>query len=319
LSELVDTMNLRSVADWSMGELMSAREVDDERLLRFAIWGELQASPGPDAVRPSTLQQLELYRGQRGIWVNKARTQNIADDGIGVTVALAHTGTVYDDDMSDEGIIYRYPRTNMPGRDRNEIDATKNARRLGIPVFVIASSPESSSVRRVRLGWVAEWDDATGQFLVMFGEEPKAVDVDPADDEPFSALEPHSQRLRLTTQRSGQAQFHFGVFMRYGPACSLCRFDVREALDAPHIVPVKNRGTNDARNGLVMCATHHRAFDAHLFGIEPGSLRIRFATDGPDARRLGVSVADLAGLRKRPHPAALEWRWEYWKEHAHAS
>ena len=119
---------------------MSSRAVDDERMLRFTIWGGMQASPGPSAVSPSTLQQLELYKGQRGIWVNKERTRDVTEDGVGVTVALAHTGTVYDDDMSDEGIIYSYPKTNMPGRDRNEIEATKNASRLGIPVFVVARS-----------------------------------------------------------------------------------------------------------------------------------------------------------------------------------
>jgi hypothetical protein len=295
---------------------MSSHAIDDERLLRFAIWGELQGSPGTDDVEPSTLQRLDLYRGQRGIWVNKARTGAITDDGVGVTVSLAHTGTVYDDDLSDEGIIYRYPRTGMPGRDKNEIEATKAASRLGVPVFVIASSPNSASRRRVRLGWVAEWDDRTGQFLVMFGEQPRVVDVAPEEDEPFIALEPQARRMSLTARRTGQAQFHFGVFMRYGPRCAMCHMDVREVLDTPHLVPVANRGTNDPRNGLVMCATHHRAFDAHLFGIEPSSLRVSFSSDGLDARRLGIAVTDLTGLGRKPHPDAVSWRWDYW--HAHA-
>ena len=151
---------------------MNSRAVDDERLHRFTIWGELQADSGTGAVAPATLQRLGLYKGQRGIWVNKARTADLTGDGVGMAVRMAHTGTVYDDDLSDEGMIYRYPRTGMPGRDKNEIEATKAASRLGIPIFVIASSPESSSLAQVRLGWVAEWDDLTEQFLVMFGDEP---------------------------------------------------------------------------------------------------------------------------------------------------
>ena len=298
---------------------MSTRAVDDERLLRFATWGELQADPGTSAVAPSTLQRLGLYKGQRGIWVNKERTADVTDDGVGVTVSIVHTGTVYDDDLSDEGIIYRYPRTGMPGRDKNEIAATKAASRLGIPVFVIATSPQSSTLRRVRLGWVAEWDDRTEQFLVMFGEEPRQVDVAPDEDEPFSAIEAQTKRLTLTARRAGQAQFHFGVFMRYGPRCAVCTLDVPQVLDTPHVVPIAARGTNDPRNGLVMCATHHRAYDSHLFGIEPESLRIRFASKGPDAKRLGIAVSDLAGLGKRPHPDAVEWRWEYWHKHARVS
>ena len=150
-------------------------------------------------------------------------------------------------------------------RDRGH----KAARRLGIPIFVIAKSPESSSLRRVRLGWVAEWDDRTEQFLVMFGEEPRQVDIVPDEDEPFSAIEGQSKRLTLTARRAGQARFHFGVFMRYGPSCAVCSLDVPQVLDTPHVVPVAARGTNDPRNGLVMCATHHRAFDSHLLGLNP--------------------------------------------------
>jgi putative restriction endonuclease len=71
---------------------MSQRAVDDERALRFALWGGLQANDGQDAVAPSTLKQLRIYGGARGIWVDKVRTQGISDDGAGVTVALLHTG-----------------------------------------------------------------------------------------------------------------------------------------------------------------------------------------------------------------------------------
>lgn len=295
---------------------MTLRAADDERLLRFARWGELQAKAGPDAVEPALLQRLGLYKGGRGIWVDKQRTQDVCDDGMGVAVTILHTGTVYDDDLSDDGIIYRYPRTGMPGRDENEIAATKNAARFVIPIFIVAASPVSSALRKVRLGWVAEWDDRTGEFLVVFGEEPPQVSSSPEDDAPFVAIEAQRKRLSVAVQRTGQARFHFGVFKRYGPECALCRIDVREVLDTPHLVPVASRGTNDPRNGLVMCATHHRAFDAHLFGIEPESLQIRFTTQGPDARRMGVVVSDLTGMDKHPHVEALVWRWGFWREHA---
>ena len=297
-----------------MGDRMSSLTVDDERALRFALWGRLQAQDGPDSVAPTLLREWRLYSGQRGIWVDKERTRDILDDGQGVTVAIVHTGTAYDDDLSDDGIIYRYPRTGTPTRDEGEIAATKNAGRHGVPIFVIAASPTSPTLRQIRLGWVAEWDDRTGQFLVVFGEEPPQASVATEDEAPFSVLESRQRRLSMTTQRLGQARFHFGVMLRYGPACALCRIDVREVLDTPHLVPVAKHGTNDPRNGLVMCATHHRAFDAHLFGIEPDSLRICYTRDGPDARRLGAVAGDLTALGKRPHPDALVWRWEYWRE-----
>ena len=296
---------------------MSQRAVDDERALRFALWGELQANDGPDALPPAVLQQLRVYGGARGIWVDKARTHGISGDGAGVTVALLNTGAFYDDDLSDDGVIYHYPRTETSGWDAAQIAATKNAARLGIPVFVISRSLTHRDLRQVRLGWVEDWDDNAGQFLVVFGEEPRPIQQRVEEEAPFLAIAPPGKKMRSIAQRMGQARFRFDVLRRYGPTCALCEIRVLDVLDTPHVIPVANHGTNDARNGLVMCATHHRAFDAHLFGIEPGSLAIRYAPGGPDARGLRVAVGDIAGLGKAPHPEALIWRWDCWREHAH--
>ncbi len=76
---------------------MSVRGVDDERALRFALWGSLQGESEAQAVAPRILHEMGVYRPQRGIWVDKERTKGITDDGLGVTVAILHTGTAYDD------------------------------------------------------------------------------------------------------------------------------------------------------------------------------------------------------------------------------
>jgi putative restriction endonuclease len=183
-------------------------------------------------------------------------------------------------------------------------------------VFVIARSATHPGLRKVRLGWVEEWDDNTGQFLVVFGSEPPLAKPLPDDETPFSAMETAAKGVRMSVQRMGQARFRFDVLRRYGPACALCEIGVLDVLDTPHVVPVADRGTNDPRNGLVMCATHHRAFDAHLFGIEPDSLDVRYPAKGPDAKSLRIVVGNLAGLGTTPHPDALIWRWDYWRERA---
>jgi len=143
------TQSLQS-AGTKTGAHMNQRAIDDERALRFALWGELQAHGGPDSVLPRTLQQLRVYGGARGIWVDKVRTRDISDDGAGVTVALLHTGTVYDDDLSDDGVIYHYPSTETSGWDHAQVAATKNAARLRVPVFVISRSASHRDLREVR-------------------------------------------------------------------------------------------------------------------------------------------------------------------------
>ncbi len=136
-------------------------------------------------------------------------------------------------DLSDDCIEYRYPQTGMKGRDQAEIAATKNASHLGVPIFVVAASPTSASLRRVRLGWVANWDDRAAHFLVVFGEQPPGVSVSPDGEAPFSVHEAQPRRLGLASLRSGQTRFHFRVILRYGLACALCKIDVREVLDTP--------------------------------------------------------------------------------------
>ncbi len=59
-----------------------------------------------------------MYGGAQGIWVDKARTGKLAENGNGVTVSLTHSGKSYPDDWSEDGVIYHYPDTHRPpGRD----------------------------------------------------------------------------------------------------------------------------------------------------------------------------------------------------------
>jgi hypothetical protein len=77
-------------------------------------------------------------------------------------------------------------------------------------------------------------------------------------------------------------------------------------------VSKRDRGSDDPRNGLVLCALHHRAFDAELFGIEPQSLAIRYRDEGPSATELRITKSDLGALRLKPHQEAIAARWRSW-------
>jgi putative restriction endonuclease len=88
-----------------------------------------------------------------------------------------------------------------------------------------------------------------------------------------------------------------------------CRF----ALDAAHLRPKEDDGSDDPRNGLVFCPTHHRAFDSGLFAIEPVTLRLACREGGPDAARLGIKRPAIDPLARAPHPDAVRWRWDRWR------
>lgn len=286
----------------------------EERAHRLGLWAALIAEGETRGVAPRRLRELGIYGGAQGIWVDKVRTQAIHHAG--VTVAVLHTGSSYADDLYDDGVRYHYPTTGRAaGRDAAEVDSTKAAKRLQLPVFVISYPSPGSSVRNVNLAWIEAWDDAERQFLITYGEQPPPATpgVDELDAQPFELTEKRAKSQALTNIRQGQHRFKFKVFQAYGARCAVCDLDVETLLDAAHLREYRDDGTNDRRNGLVLCSIHHRAFDAALFGIEPGTLALVPRNSGPTAKNLRITRTTLSHLQRKPHAAAIDWRWKIWK------
>ena len=150
-------------------------------------------------------------------------------------------------------------------------------------------------------------------FLITFDPmAPNHLIHDTVDDnEPFSMVEPKGKTSKnQVIARPGQQRFRFRVKRRYGNSCLLCDVRVSELLDAAHIRPKKNQGSDDPRNGLLLCSLHHRAFDAQMFGIEPSNYSIRYRKVGPTKSELKIDVDDLSNVPNKPHPEALAWLWE---------
>jgi putative restriction endonuclease len=261
------------------------------------------------------LRELRIYGGYQGIWVDREKTEGLANSGLGVTTGLLHTGVHYPDDLSETGIIYHYPQTNRPpSRDEGEIEATKAAYTLSLPVFVITKPFPNSTTRDVNLGWIEGWDDNLQVFRISFvSEEPAELLAQPEDESPFSPQEETSNSTTITKTRPGQQRFSFRVFQRYGEKCAVCDLDLPELLDAAHLIPKKHNGTDDPRNGIVLCSLHHRALDAGLFWIDPDTLRICYRENGPDAAALRITRSDLSHLHQLPHPTALKWLKDNWE------
>jgi putative restriction endonuclease len=288
--------------------------VDEERQARLDAWAEvspLSTSGTLDAaaVNAARAGGLRLFYGGRGIWTDKARTSSLADDG--VTVGVLHTGRSYADDLLPDGIVYHYPRSDTPGRDAQEVNATKAARELEMPLFVVVQ-PDSTSRRVVHLGWVEDSDDEGELFLITFGEVPipPLPSRQDEDEAPFELERTDGVRRRTaSTARPGQHRFSFRVFRRYGIGCAVCDVSVMGLLDAAHLRAYRDRGSDDPRNGLVLCATHHRAYDKRLFAIDPKTRKLVFRDTRIGASELGITRTSITHLRAQPHYEALAWCW----------
>jgi putative restriction endonuclease len=75
------------------------------------------------------------------------------------------------------------------------------------------------------------------------------------------------QVLQTFTRKVRDARFRRNVLHAYSHRCCLCGLQL-DLLDAAHIIPVEHeKGTDEIKNGLSLCALHHRAFDHALVGV----------------------------------------------------
>lgn len=250
----------------------SATSAVEERVWRELVRKHLESTADEAGLnRADEIRAVGAFGNMRGIWVDKTRTVKI--DPAGVTVALKHTGLHYADEVTEEGMAYFYPSTGMPGQDQAEVASTKKASELALPVFVVI---EVGARRQVRLGWVEGWDDDSRQFYVAFQDQrpEKILDRDRSDEEKFHLDGYRSHRKSASARvRPDQAKFKFQVTQRY-KRCPFTGLAVHEMLEAAHLKPDAIGGSSDPRNGLLMSAALHRAFDANLFAINPDTLEV---------------------------------------------
>lgn len=283
--------------------------VEREVSRRLDAWDKIRKSANWPLVTAQEVRDLGIYGGAQGVWVDKVRTSEIAPEGI--AVGLLHTGKHYDDDVDETGILYHYPTTDrVASRDANEIQAIKNAKLFGIPVFVIRNL---AGAKKVELAWLNDFDDDLRICVLTFHgvlpEQNSFVVNSSSNSEPilFGA--------RRTTKSSVERAerdplFKFNILKRFEGRCLITNIDVTEMLDAAHIIPVASGGTEDPNNGLLLSASVHRALDAGLWAINPISLMIETKASGPDAQRMKLDQVDLSRSSRLLNREALEFRYE---------
>ena len=111
------------------------------------------------------------------------------------------------------------------------------------------------------------------------------------------------------------------LLYEYDYACAVCnmKFRVDDLVEAQaaHIIPKRQNGTDDPRNGLALCRSHHWAFDAGLFTLT----QMNEITVSPLAKRAEIRKFELLSLEGKPlreplreavlpHPKAIAWHRE---------
>jgi len=279
-----------------------------ERQRREILFSELDKRKDDNGlVAASDLQELRIFKGGRGIWWDKEITGSVFSPG--ATVSLLHTGRHYDDDLEDDFAFYHYPSTKQPTHDKNDIESTRLVMENELPLFYII---ERGSKREVRRAFV-DMDDEKEVFLIRFGSTPKPFrghTLEQVIAEPFPEITKQLRKTGIYKVRPNQKAFSIAARKYHGNVCALCGIDVPLLLDAAHIIPDEKDGPSDPRNSLILCATHHRAFDEGLVFIHPETLELVQGIKDITLEKTGITVHSLEHLANKPHSSPLRWRWE---------
>ncbi len=122
---------------------------------------------------------------------------------------------------------------------------------------------------------------------------------------------------RVNSQKRDEA-FRQVILKEYDFTCTVCDMKVRldnlYEVNAAHIVPKADMGTDDPRNGISLCRTHHWAFDSGLFSISD-NYRVLLS---PALKKADTRNFELINMGNKeiilpenkvfsPHHKALSW------------
>ena len=101
------------------------------------------------------------------------------------------------------------------------------------------------------------------------------------------------------------------MLQRYGTECAFCSISEKKLLDTAHLIGKEHKGSDDPRNGLPVCPTHHRAMGEKtgMLRIHPATLEV-VADNGATLDGLRITKTSLNHLPKPPHQDALKYLWD---------
>lgn len=105
------------------------------------------------------------------------------------------------------------------------------------------------------------------ELLEEICADPDAVNDQDIED---NAPEPRRYAIVSTKKALRDASFKDRVLTAYSRRCAMCGVQLR-LLDAAHILPAAHPdSTDETRNGVALCALHHRAYDNGLLTFDTG-------------------------------------------------
>jgi putative restriction endonuclease len=222
------------------------------------------------AVPAAELRRFRMHlKGQQGIFKPAGLR-----DPLSITTTIASSYT--HDTIEGSCVFYDF----VPRSREHENDGLKRCAEAALPLiyFLQVKARPAEHVVFAPV-YVIGWDDERRRFLVDLSEQRPDEFVTPAPailqlqlpqirtpESPGEIRELTRSYVITTVQRRlQQARFRDAVLRAYRERCAVCELRIRPLLDA---AVLDGESTLDVRNGLCLCATHHRAFDAGVLGYD---------------------------------------------------
>ena len=229
------------------------------------------------------------------------------------------------------------------GLDLSDNRAVMKCMKERVPVGVLlqltskADRQHGSTYQVLGLGLVTSYDQVKGVFIIEGADQTaleQVTGVIPDEERRYEAqlyarvtnefrpfVKDEGVVYTVSAAKRDEA-FRQIVLREYDFACAICdmKFRLGNLVEATaaHIVSKHQHGTDDPRNGLSLCQTHHWAFDKGIFTLSD-SYEIMLGQTVEQAETRNFELLSLNGkpavLPKnevlRPHPDALAWHREH--------
>lgn len=221
------------------------------------------------AVPASELRRFRIHlKGQTGIFKPARLTEPVS---ITTTIDSDHA----QDTIEGSRVLYDYVSRE------HDNEALKKCAEAELPLIYFLQVKKRPSPEYIVFApvYVVGWDDNARCFLIDLSEQKPGEVVSPAPvvrqlqlpvmrrpDSPSEIRElTRSYAVTTVQRRLYDARFRNAVLEAYRERCAVCGLHVRALLDAARVVADRDPHPDiDVREGIALCATHHRAFDANI-------------------------------------------------------
>ena len=288
---------------------------------RIKVWEKLKRKKIKDQrviINNKLIKKLKIHKGERGIYRDVTNTRkSIFKDGL--TLSVLDTGKIYDDVLTDSHLEYHYPTTEQRTTDLGEINSLKEAEKYNLPIFIVLGVNTETSKKELRFGYIKNHNDQQKTILIEFDNNKELIltpkyenyiDTHISEDELPLFQKRKKKNILAKSRANNQPKFRADVFNYYQNECAVC--GIKLFLDAAHIIPIENYGTDNKENGIILCKNHHKAFDDNYIKINPSSLKLEIFKEC-NKETLRIDKKNLNHLRNKPAFKYLKWRYENYK------